>query len=93
MSIYTRFLLHLSRQAYDRIVAQYQFRSAEALAIGLSHYLQLYNHHIPQRALGHISPIQALKNWAEKEPERFNKKVYNLSGLDKIEVPKHYQSA
>jgi hypothetical protein len=30
----------------------------------------MYNHQIPQKALGHVSPVQALKNWQQKEPER-----------------------
>lgn len=58
------------------------FRSAQELAIALGHYLRLYNGQIPQRALGHVCPIQALKNWYEKAPERFNFRVYNLTGLD-----------
>jgi len=31
-----------------------------------------------------VSPVQALKNWQQKEPERFKKQVYNLSGLDRL---------
>ena len=44
--------------------------------------MRLYNHQIPQRALGHIAPVQALQDWQEKRPELFKKKVYNLTGLD-----------
>ena len=47
------------------------------------HYLKAYNHHIPQRALNHKSPIQALKAWQEKKPELFVKRVYEHTGLDK----------
>ncbi|MCA1854156.1 MAG: IS481 family transposase, partial [Beggiatoa sp.] len=39
-------------------------------------------HSIPQRALGHISPIQSLKDWQQKRPALFKKHVYNLAGLD-----------
>jgi hypothetical protein len=35
----------------------------------------------PQKALGHIAPIQALKNWQETHPEWFGNNVYNLAGL------------
>jgi|GEM_PF-5132108 len=35
------------------------------------------------KALGHLSPLQAMKNWYQKQPKRFNKRVYNLAGLDK----------
>ncbi|SDY38688.1 hypothetical protein SAMN05421644_15717, partial [Allochromatium warmingii] len=45
-------------------------------------YVRLYNHQIPQKALGHIAPIQALKDWQQQYPERFKKRVYNLAGLD-----------
>ncbi len=45
--------------------------------------MRRYNHHIPQRALGHIAPVQALQDWQEKRPELFKKKVYNLTGLDR----------
>ncbi len=44
--------------------------------------LRLYNHQIPQKALGHISPVEALKDWQKQRPELFKKKVYNLTGLD-----------
>lgn len=59
-----------------------RFDSSASLAETLTRYVQLYNHRIPQKALGHISPVQALKDWQEKRPELFKKKVYNLTGLD-----------
>ncbi|WP_293679978.1 hypothetical protein [Thiolapillus sp.] len=31
--------------------------------------------------IGHITPIQALKDWHKKQPELFKKKIYDLSGL------------
>jgi hypothetical protein len=42
----------------------------------------IYNHNIPQRALKHQTPIQALKEWQQKRPELFTKRVYNQTGLD-----------
>ena len=44
--------------------------------------MRRYHHQLPQRALGHLSPVQALKDWQEKCPELFKRKVYNLTGLD-----------
>ncbi|MBK1656579.1 hypothetical protein CKO29_18190, partial [Allochromatium vinosum] len=44
------------------------------------------NQHLPQKALGHIAPIQALKDWRDKRPELFKKRVYNLRGLDSYEL-------
>ncbi|MDQ2822542.1 MAG: hypothetical protein M3Y65_19550, partial [Pseudomonadota bacterium] len=48
----------------------------------LRNYLKIYNNSIPQRALEHQTPIQALKNWHDKKPELFFKRVYNQAGLD-----------
>ncbi len=50
----------------------------------LAQYVCLCNHHIPQKALGHIFPVQAFKEWQHKNPKRFKKRVYNLSGLDRL---------
>lgn len=52
----------------------------------LWHYNRLYNHHIPQRALGHLTPVQNLKDWYAQHPELFRKQVYDQSGLDTIMV-------
>lgn len=66
----------------SELVKQTRFASAAELESTLQHYLQVYNHHIPQRALGHISPIEALKEWQQKKPELFLKRVYKQAGLD-----------
>ena len=58
------------------------FRNANELATALEHYLKLYNGQIPQRALGHLCPIQALKAWREKEPDRFLSDIHNFTGLE-----------
>ncbi|BCX82950.1 hypothetical protein MIT9_P2541 [Methylomarinovum caldicuralii] len=58
------------------------FRSSQDLERTLMQYASVYNHQIPQKALGHISPVQALKDWQKKRPELFKKRVYNLTGLD-----------
>ena len=47
-------------------------------------YVKTYNHHIPQRALKHVSPVQALKDWYAKKPELFKKRVYKQAGLDTL---------
>ncbi len=49
-------------------------------------YVKTYNHHIPQRALKHVSPVQALKDWYAKKPELFKKRVYKQAGLDRTLV-------
>ncbi len=64
------------------VLATTRFDSSENLADTITRYIKVYNQHIPQRALGHVSPIQAMKDWYEKHPELFRKRVYNLTGLD-----------
>ena len=65
------------------IVSQTRFASAADLDETLAHYLSTYNHLIPQRALKHQTPIQALKTWQTERPELFVKRVYKQPGLDK----------
>ena len=48
----------------------------------LTHYAATYNHRIAQRALDHLSPVQALKQWRSRRPDVFVKRVYEQSGLD-----------
>ena len=64
------------------IVNQTRFGSASELESTLRSYAKIYNHSIPQRALKHQTPIQALKMWREKKPDLFVKRVYNHTGLD-----------
>jgi transposase InsO family protein len=59
-----------------------RFNSAAELNVALRHYLALYNGQFPQRALGHLCPIQALKQWQQKDPSRFICEIRNLTGLD-----------
>ena len=66
----------------SEVLTTTRFDSAESLAQTIERYVQVYNQHIPQKALGHIAPIQALKDWHEKRSELFKKRVYNLRGLD-----------
>lgn len=67
----------------SELVQQTQFASAAELEKTLFAYLKIYNHHIPQKALKHQTPIQALKIWQQNKPNIFVKKVYDLAGLDK----------
>ncbi|MBF0585008.1 MAG: hypothetical protein HQL80_12360 [Magnetococcales bacterium] len=64
------------------ILKTIRFNSSEQIASALQNYGRIYNQQIPQRNLGHVAPIQALKRWREKRPDLFVKLVYNLPGLD-----------
>lgn len=60
-----------------------RFDSARALREGLEGYLALYLAHIPQRALDHRTPLQALRDWFADRPELFRFDPANLPGPDK----------
>ena len=66
----------------SEVIGQTRFKSAQELETTLMHYLATYNHRIPQRALDHLSPVQALKQWRTRKPELFLKRVYEQPGLD-----------
>ena len=66
----------------SNVVKQTRFSSAAQLESTLQQYAQTYNNMIPQRALKHLSPIQALKNWRSQRPDLFVKRVHEQPGLD-----------
>ncbi|MFM9433914.1 transposase InsO family protein [Janthinobacterium sp. CG_23.3] len=70
----------------SELIAQTRFDSGSDLEATLLNYLKLYNHHIPQRAIGSTPPIQALKEWQKRKPELFGKRVYDQAGLDSQEL-------
>ena len=65
------------------VIRQTRFSSIEELSGVLRRYEKLYNNQIPQRALGHITPVDALKDWQKKRPELFKKRIYKHTGPDK----------
>ena len=64
------------------VVNQTRFASAAELESTLDNYVKTYNQRIPQRALNHLWPVQALKKWHAEKPDLFVKRVYNQPGLD-----------
>lgn len=64
------------------ILATTRFRSREDLQATIERYVKLYNEHLPQRALKHTTPLQALRAWRKERPELFVRKPKNQSGLD-----------
>jgi len=64
------------------VLQTHRFDSTADLATTLLRYADLYNHHIPQRALNHQTPVQTLKQWRASRPDLFRKQVYHLTGLD-----------
>jgi len=70
----------------NELLQQTRFNRRVDLQATLLNYLKLYNHHIPQRALGSKTPALALKEWQQNRPELFVKRVMNKRD-SKIEDP------
>ncbi len=66
----------------SEVLATHRFDSREALEATIHRYVWLYNHHIPQKALGHVPPIEAMKRWYAEKPELFIKIPRNRPGPD-----------
>ena len=66
----------------SQVLRSHHFSSAEDLEKTLNRFVWLYNHHLPQKALGHEVPVQTLKNWKIKAPDLFVKNVRNHPGPD-----------
>jgi len=58
------------------LMRQTRFASAGERSTALERDLILYNHHIPKRALNHLTPIQALQKWYREKPELFVKPIH-----------------
>jgi transposase InsO family protein len=66
---------------FAELLQQTRFDSAADLEQTLLNYWKLYNHHIPQRAIGSKTPVQPLKKWQRQKPELFVKHFYDQTGL------------
>jgi len=51
------------------------FHRSQELRDTLLRYVKIYNQQIPQKALGHVPPVQALKKWQAKRPDLSSKKL------------------
>lgn len=69
------------------VLATHRFDSAEDLETTLLRCVWLYNHHLPQKALGHITPMESMKKWYADNPETFNSKPRNHRGPDNYLKP------
>jgi len=66
----------------SQVVKSTYFACAEEMETTLKRYQTTYNHHVIQRNLGHLTPIQSMKQWQSDKPELFKKRVYNHTVLD-----------
>ena len=66
----------------SQVIRSHHFNSAEDLEKTLHRFVWLYNKQVPQKALRHETPIQALKRWQKTHPHLFEKNVRNHPGPD-----------
>jgi hypothetical protein len=66
----------------SELCQQTRFASAAELEQTLKDHLLAYKHFIPQRAIGHQSPIDALASWYTQHPELFVMPVHNQMERD-----------
>jgi transposase InsO family protein len=66
----------------EQVLRSHHFNSAEDMQKTLHRYVWLYNEHLPQKALNHEAPVQALKRWQKSHPDLFSKAVRNHAGPD-----------
>jgi hypothetical protein len=64
------------------ILTTHHLNSADDLETTLHRYVWLYNHHLPQKALGYRCPTEAMKQWYARKPDLFVKKPRNHPGPD-----------
>ncbi|MBK1725917.1 hypothetical protein CKO13_02560 [Halorhodospira neutriphila] len=66
----------------SEVLTTHHFDSRASLEQTLKRYVYLYNHHLPQRSLGHQSPIQAMATWHSEHPELFHRVPQSNGGSD-----------
>lgn len=64
------------------VLNTHHFNRAMDLEHRLWRDVALYNHQLPQSALGSKTPIQAMKDWYASHPQWFWKRPYDRPGCD-----------
>ena len=64
------------------VLKTHRFNSREDMEQTLLRYVALYNHQLPQSALGSKTPMQAMKQWYQEHPHLFHKRPYDRPGCD-----------
>lgn len=72
-------------------LATHRFDSAQGLETTLPRYVWLYNHHLPQRALRHSTPMEAMKKWyAENYSSQDHAIVWDLTSSATLCIEAQY---
>lgn len=70
----------------SEVLHTHHFDSSASLQAVIDRYIWHYNHRLPQRALNHVAPVDALRKWQEQKPDLFKKQIENPDnqpGLDR----------
>ena len=70
------------------VLATRRYDSAQDLETTLLRYVWLYDHHLPQKSLGHRCSMDAMKQWYAKRPDLFAKRPRNYPGPDSRAPPR-----
>ena len=66
----------------EQVLRSHRFISSDDLETTLIRFVWLYNEHLPQKALSHETPVQALKRWRSTHPHLFVRAVRIHPGPD-----------
>ena len=72
------------------VLATRRYDSAQDLETTLLRYVWIYNHHLPQKALGHRCPMDAMRQWYAEKPQLFTKIPRNRPGPNTFMVATSY---
>jgi transposase InsO family protein len=62
------------------VLKTHRFNSRDDREQTLLRYVALYNHQLPQSALGSKTPMQGMKQWYQEHPHLFHKRLYDRPG-------------
>lgn len=66
----------------SQILKTERFASSREMADTFERYLNVYHHHIAQRAIDHKTPYEMLLSWHQSHPHLFTKNPTTLAGRD-----------
>ena len=64
------------------VLKTHRLNGREDMEQTLLRYVALYNHQLPQSALGSKTPMQAMKDRYQSHPHLFHKRPYDRPGCD-----------
>ncbi len=70
-----------------QLLRTHRFENSMDLETTIHRYVALYNEHLPQKSLDHLTPLQALKNWQDSHPQFFQGVVRNRTEPDNYVPP------